>query len=213
VLGECLLETLLLKGLLTFLLLIGFLAYIYYRAQIQRQLFRDQFPAVLERLADSLQAGFSFPQAIEFVAPNLPQPSSDEMARIANLIHLGYTIDQALSELVQRRPSQDVRIFVEGVALQRQVGGNLPAMMQKMAQLVRNRVELENEVKTMTAQGRLSAVVIALLVPVSLGLLSLFPGYTEVLFKTVIGNLVLTTALTLELIGALLIARLVRIEV
>jgi tight adherence protein B len=82
-----------------------------------------------------------------------------------------------------------------------------------MAELVRRRVELQNEVKTLTAQGRLSAVVIALLVPVSLGLLSLFPGYTDVLFNTTIGNLVLIVAGILEIIGAAIVARLIRIEV
>jgi tight adherence protein B len=104
-------------------------------------------------------------------------------------------------------------VLVEGLTLQRQVGGNMAAMMREMADLVRSRGELENEVRTMTAQGRLSAVVIALLVPVSLILLSLFPGYTDVLFKTTIGNLVLVAAGMLELLGAVIVARLVRIEV
>lgn len=212
-LGQHFLETTLLKVFIVVLLLIGFFSLIYSRARIQRQLFQDQFPAVLERLADSLQAGFSLPQAIEFVVPNLSQPSSDEMARISDQIHLGFTVDESLLELYQRRPSEDVRILVEGLTLQRQVGGNMASMMREMAELVRGRVELENEVRTMTAQGRLSAVVIALLVPVSLGLLSLFPGYTEVLFNTTIGNLVLVLAGILELLGALLVARLVRIEV
>lgn len=212
-LGQFFLETLLLKVFITILLLIGFFSLIYSRARMQRQLFQDQFPAVLERLADSLQAGFSLPQAIEFVVPNLSQPSSDEMARIAHQIRLGFTVDQALLELHWRRPSEDVRILVEGLTLQRQVGGNMASMMREMAELVRGRVELENEVRTMTAQGRLSAVVIALLVPVSLGLLSLFPGYTDVLFNTTIGNLVLVVAGILELLGAVLVARLVRIEV
>ena len=212
-LGQSFLETPLLKGFILSLFLIGFFSLIYSRARLQRQLFQDQFPAVLERLADSLQAGFSLPQAIEFVVPNLSQPSSGEMARITDQIHLGYTMDQALQELYSRRPSEDVRILVEGLTLQRQVGGNMASMMREMADLVRGRVELENEVRTMTAQGRLSAVVIALLVPVSLGLLSLFPGYTDVLFKTTIGNLVLVVAGVLELLGAVLVARLVRIEV
>jgi len=78
---------------------------------------------------------------------------------------------------------------------------------------VRKRVELENEVRTMTAQGRLSAVVLALLVPVSLGLLSMFPGFTDVLFNTTVGNLVLITAGILELLGAAIVIRLIRIEV
>ena len=212
-LGHTFLETLLLKGFILLLLLIGFFSLIYSRTRLQRQLFQDQFPAVIERLADSLQAGFSLPQAIEFVVPNLSQPSSEEMASITNQIRLGFTVDQALLELYRRRPSEDVRILVEGLTLQRQVGGNMSSMMREMAELLRNRGEMENEVRTMTAQGRLSAVVIALLVPVSLGLLSLFPGYTDVLFNTTIGNLVLVVAGALELLGALLVARLVRIEV
>jgi len=212
-LGQSFLETPLLKVFLPLLLLSGFFSLLFSRARLQRQLFQDQFPAVLERLADSLQAGFSLPQAIEFVVPNLSQPSSGEMAHITNQIRLGFSIDQALRELYSRRPSEDVRILVEGLTLQRQVGGNMASMMREMAELVRSRVELENGVRTLTAQGRLSAVVIALLVPVSLGLLSLFPGYTDVLFKTTIGNLVMVAAGILELLGAVLVARLVRIEV
>ena len=212
-LGQFFLETPLLKIFIIFLLVLGFFSLIYSRARVQRQLFQDQFPVVLERLADSMQAGFSLLQAIEFVVPNLSQPSSGEIARIADQIRLGFSVDQALHELYNRRPSEEVRILVEGLNLQRQVGGNLAGMMREMAELVRSRMELENEVLTMTAQGRLSAVVIALLVPVSLGVLSFFPGYTEVLFKTTIGNLVLVMAGGLEMLGAVLVARLVRIEV
>ncbi|MFL7813547.1 MAG: type II secretion system F family protein [Anaerolineales bacterium] len=180
---------------------------------MRRRLFHDQFPAVLERLSDSLEAGFSLTQAIEFVVPNLSQPSSNEMALIVHHIRLGFTVDQALMELYQRRPIEDVRIFVEGLTLQRLVGGDISAMMRDLAQLVRSRVELENETKTLTAQGRLSAVVIALLVPISLGTLSLFPGYTDVLYKSTIGNLVLVAAGVLELLGTVLVARVIRIEI
>ena len=203
----------LLTGFITLLVLIGFITTLYSRARTNRQLFQDQFPSVLDRLADSLQAGFSLPQAIEFVVPNLSQPSSSEMAQISSQIQIGFTVDQALEDLYQRRSNEDVRLLVEGLTLQRQVGGNMAEMMREMAEMVRKRVELGNEVRTMTAQGRLSAIVIALLVPVSLGLLSIFPGYTDVLFNTTIGNLVLIAAGILELIGAAIVIRLIRIEV
>jgi len=210
--GYLLTGRVLLSGFVTFLLLVGFLTLTYSRARMKRQQFQDQFPSVLDRLADSLQAGFSLPQAIEFVIPNLSQPSASEMAQISGQIRIGFTVDQALEELYQRRPSEDVRLLVEGLTLQRQVGGNMAAMMREMAGMVRKRVELKNEVRTMTAQGRLSAIVIALLVPVSLGLLSMFPGYTDVLFNTTVGNLVLITAGILELIGGAIVIRLIRIE-
>ena len=203
----------LLSGFVTFLLLTGFFTLLYSRARLKRQLFQDQFPGILDRLSDSLQAGFSLQQAIEFVIPSLSQPGASEMGKISAQVQVGFTVDQALAELYQRRPNEDVRLLVEGLTLQRQVGGNMAAMMREMAEMIRKRVELGNEVRTMTAQGRLSAVVIALLVPVSLGLLSMFPGYTDVLFNTTIGNLVLITAGILEMIGAVIVIRLIRIEV
>jgi len=213
VVGYLFIGSTLLSGFSTLLLLVGFITLTYSRARMQRQLFQDQFPGVLDRLADSLQAGFSLPQAIEFVIPNLSQPSASEMAQISGQVRVAFTMDQALGELYQRRTNEDVRLLVEGLTLQRQVGGNMASMMREMAEMVRKRVELENEVRTMTAQGRLSAVVIALLVPVSLGLLSMFPGYTDVLFNTTVGNLVLIAAGIMEMIGAAIVIRLIRIEV
>lgn len=203
----------LLSGFFTLMLLGGFLTLLYSRAKIHRQLFQDQFPGVLDRLADSLQAGFSLPQALEFFAPNLSEPSASEMTRICTQLQIGFSIEQALTSLYQRRPNEDVRLLVEGIKLQRQVGGNMIEMIREIGKLIRDRVDLENEIQTMTAQGRLSAIVIALLVPVSLGLLSFFPGYTDVLFKTTIGNLVLIAAGILEVIGAIIVVRLIRIEV
>ncbi|MBL7162245.1 MAG: type II secretion system F family protein [Anaerolineales bacterium] len=205
-------RSVLLGGFAAFLALIALVVLTYSRARLQRRRFSDQFPDVLDRLADSLQAGFSLPQGINFVIPNLFEPSASEMARVSSQIALGFSVDDALSELYQRRPSEDVRLLVEGLTLQRQVGGDMPAMMREMASFVRGRVELENEVRTLTAQGRLSAIVIALLVPVSIGVLSMFPGYIDVLFQTTLGNLVLIAAGSLELIGAAIVARLVRIE-
>ena len=205
-------RSVLLGGFGVFLSLIALAVLTFTRAKIQRRRFSDQFPDVLDRIADSLQAGFSLPQAINFVIPNLFEPSASEMAQVSAQIALGFSVDDALSELYQRRPSEDVRLLVEGLTLQRQVGGDMPAMMRDMASFVRGRVELENEVRTLTSQGRLSAIVIALLVPVSIGVLSMFPGYVDVLFQTTAGNLVLIVAGILELMGAAIVARLVRIE-
>ncbi|MGB2963991.1 MAG: type II secretion system F family protein [Anaerolineales bacterium] len=206
-------ERILLWGFILFLLLIGIGTLIYSRARNRRRLFQDQLPDLLDRLVDCLQAGFSFPQAVDFIAPNLSNPSASEMKHIAGQISTGLSVEQALRDLHSRCPSEDVRLFVEGVILQRQVGGNMTSMMLEMADIVRNRIELENQVRTKSAQGRLSAIVLALMVPVSLILLSTFQGYTDSLFNTVIGNFVLIIAGTLELIGAVIVSRLIRIEV
>ncbi len=195
-----------------FIFLVGLFAVVFYRARLQRRRFGDQLPDMLERLADSLQAGFSLIQAIEFVHPALPEPSASELGQVARQIALGLSMDDALAALLERRPGEDLRFLVEGLTLQRQVGGNMAVLMRELAGFVRGRVTIENEVRALTAQGRLSAVVIALLVPFSVGLLSFFPGYVDVLFQTDLGNLVLVTAGILELIGTGIILRVIRLE-
>lgn len=191
----------------------GWLIWMMIKAGNNRRGFREQFPDLLERLADSLGAGLSVSQAVEFVIPNLSDPWAEEMDRIARQLKLGLTLDQALEGLLSRRPTDDVRLFREGIMLQQQVGGNLVQMMQDMAGVVRERLELEKEVATLTAQGRLSAVIITLLVPVSLGILAFFPGYIDVLFRTSIGNLVLIAAVVMDMMGGIIVSRLIRIEV
>ncbi len=205
--------SMLLSGYFSVLLLVGFLTFLYVRAKAHRQLFQDQFPDVLGRLADSLQAGFSLLQALEFITPNLPEPSASDLARVFTQIQIGYSVEQAFTSLYQRHPNADTRLLVEGLILQRQTGGDMIEMSREIAVLVRQRIELDKEIRTLTSQGRLSAIVIALLVPVSLGILSVFPGYTDVLFETTIGNLILISAGVLEVIGAFIVSRLIRIEV
>ncbi len=195
-----------------FIFLIGLFVVIFYRARLQRRRFGDQLPDMLERLADSLQAGFSLIQAIEFVHPALPEPGASELGQVARQTSLGLSMDDALAALLERRPSEDLRFLVEGLTLQRQAGGNMAVLMRELAGFVRGRVTIENEVRALTAQGRLSAIVIALLVPFSVGLLSFFPGYVDILFQTNIGNMVLVTAGILELIGTGIILRVIRLE-
>jgi len=196
-----------------FLAWAGLAALTGYLAIRKRNLFREQLPDVVDRLADALQAGFSLSQAIEFVARGLSEPSASEMARVSRSVALGLSVDQALAELARRRPNNESLAFlVEGLALQRYVGGNQVLLLREIASSLREQVRLENEVRTLTTQGRLSAMVIALLVPISLGILSFFPGYVDVLFDTLVGNLVLVVVGLLELLGAVLIWRIIKVD-
>ena len=183
------------------------------RARQSRDLFRLQFPSMLDKLSDALAAGFSLTQAVDFIIPNLSEPLRSEMDQISTRIRLGYTQKDAWDLLIDHRPSEDVLFFVEGLNLHHQVGGNLPQMMRNLAGYINQRAELSKDIQTMTAQGRLSAIVISGLVPVSLGLLAFFPGYVDVLFRTSAGNYVLLIAVILQLLGAILVRRLIRMEV
>ncbi len=211
--GRLLNISLLLTVFLVVCLLLGLCFMTCSRAKTKRQLFNKQFPGLLDKLSDSLKAGLSFPQAIEFVIPNLPEPSAAEMIRLADQLALGFTINQAMWNLYERRPSEELMFLVEGLILQRQVGGDIARMMRGLAEMINKRVELNAEIRTLTAQGRLSAIVIASLIPVSLGLLSFFPGYVDILFNSTIGNLVLILVALMEILGAVIVIQLIKVSV
>ncbi len=203
---------LLLSSLFGFLLYSAFFFMIYKQAQKKRNRFIDQFPIILEQLSDSLTAGLSFLQAVEFVIPNLPQPSSSEMVTLYKQLVLGFSIDEGLNDLFSRFPSENIKLLIVGIAVQQNAGGDIAEMMRDMAITARDRVNLRNEIMSLTAQGRLTAIVIALLIPLSLGLLSFLPGYSEVLFATTTGNLILIIITCMELLGTIIVIRLVRVE-
>jgi tight adherence protein B len=203
---------LLLSILFGFILYSAFFFIIYKQAQKKRNRFIDQFPIILEQLSDSLTSGLSFLQAVEFVIPNLPQPSSSEMVTIYHQLILGFSVDEVLKDLFSRFPSENIKLLIVGIAVQQNAGGNIAEMMRDMAITARDRVNLRNEIKSLTAQGRLTAIVIVLLIPLSIGLLSFLPGYSEVLFATTAGNMILIIITFLELLGTIIVSRLVRPE-
>ena len=200
-------------GGLALVLSLGLLRWwIEYQARQQRRRFHDQLPEALDRLADALQAGFSFPQALDFIRPNLADPMRAELGRVLVHARLGRPLEEAFESLYARYPSPEMRILVKGLNLQRRVGGNLVELLRRIAEMVRERIDLEREVQALTAQGRLSAWMIVMLIPVSLLILHFFPTYNEILWNTAVGNLVLVVAALLEVAGFLVIRRILRVE-
>jgi tight adherence protein B len=183
------------------------------RAEAGRRRFGEQLPQALDILAAGLAAGLSFQQAVEYARDELPLPVANAMAYQARRMALGYAAEAALQSLLEIYPEESLALAVDGIVLQRQIGGDMVAMLESMAGLLRERVELEQEVRAVTAQGRLSGVVIAALVPVSAGiLLTANPRYIDVLFNSLIGQALLVFALILQLAGWAVISRLVRIR-
>lgn len=183
------------------------------RANANRRRFGEQIPEALEAIAAGLSAGLSFPQAVEFAAGELPPPIVTAILRLSRRMALGHPVDVALRRMHEDHPEESLSLVVEGIAIQRQFGGDLIAMLSETASLLRERVELDREVRAVTSQGRLSGWVVAGLVPVSAGIL-LFsnPAYIDVLFDTLIGQVLVVFALLLQLGGWLIISRMVRIR-
>jgi len=183
------------------------------RAEAGRRRFGEQLPQMLDALASGLSAGLSFQQAIRYAAEELPVPSAGAMQRLDRRIQLGRPVETALRGMEAEHPEESFALVVDGIILQRQFGGDLVAMFGQTAALLRERLELEQEVRAVTAQGRLSGLIIAALVPVSAGILLVFnPRYVDVLFDSLIGQILLVLVMILQLAGWAVISRIMRIR-
>jgi len=198
---------------LAFILPILLSALIRSQAQAYRRRFGEQLPQALDSIASGLSAGLSFEQAIRFAQDDLPSPIMGTFAKLSRRISLGYPIDEALGRLLKEHPDESLALALDGIILQRQFGGDLVRMLEETANLLRGRIELDREVRAVTTQGRLSGFVIAALVPISAGILLAFnPRYIDVLFDTLIGQMLVVIALALQLLGWAIISRLARIR-
>lgn len=194
----------------TFLLLRSAISAI---AESARKRLIEQLPHALESLASGLSAGLTFQQSVAFASHELPEPSANLMRRLDFRMNLGHPVEAAMSAITDIQADEALALAIDGIVLQRQFGGDLIAHLEEVATLLRDRLELQREVRSVTAQGRLSGWVIGALVPVSAGILLTFnPQYIKILFDTLIGQLVLVTVILLQIIGWVLISRLIRIR-
>lgn len=183
------------------------------RADTRRRRFGEQLPQTLDALASGLSAGLSLQQAVRYAAEELPEPSADALRRLDRRIQMGQPVETALRRLQMEHTEEAFALVVDGIVLQRQFGGDLVDMFGETAALLRERLELQQEVRAVTAQGRLSGWIIAALVPVSAGILLIFnPRYIDVLFDSLVGQILLVLVMILQLAGWAVISRMVRIR-
>ncbi|MDR3592051.1 MAG: type II secretion system F family protein [Negativicutes bacterium] len=177
-----------------------------------RQL-NDQLSDALVLVANSLRTGYSFLQAIEMVAREMTPPISQEFARMLKEINLGITTEDALNNMARRVGSDDLDLVVTAVLIQRQVGGNLAEVLDNIAGTIRSRIKLKGEIRTLTAQGRISGLVVGLM-PFVMGLLMTVanPDYMQGLFTHPAGKMMLGAALVSQLFGIMLVRKIVDIR-
>lgn len=165
-------------------------------------------------MTNSLRSGTGFMDAMETVSHEMPPPISDEFARSLRDVTLGVPVDEAFIKMSQRCHSEDLDLAVTAFMIQREVGGNLAEILENIAETIRMRVKLKQEIKTLTAQGKLSGAILCAL-PIALtGMLSaMSPQYMDLLFTTSAGKSMLIVGGVLQVIGVLAIMRIIRIEV
>jgi tight adherence protein B len=176
--------------------------------------FLSQLPDTLQLLAGSLRAGYSMPQAIDTVTREGQPPMSGEFNRALVETRLGVDADTALQGVADRMKSQDFAWVVMAIRIQRDVGGNLAELLTTVADTMRERERLARHVRSLSAEGRLSAWILGLM-PVAFAgyLLISRPTYIRVLFVEQLGQLLLLMAVVLLAVGALWLRKVVRVEV
>ncbi|HHW39800.1 MAG TPA: secretion system protein [Syntrophomonadaceae bacterium] len=189
----------------------------FYLEQMRRKRlhsFNNQFADSLSVMTNSLRAGYSLLQAIEMVAREMPPPISDEFGRTLREMQLGTATEMALSNLSRRVGSEDLDLMLTALLIQRQIGGNLAEILDNIAETIRERVRIKGEIKTLTAQGRISGIIIGLLpVAIMVVLFLISPSYVSVLFTEPLGLALLGGAACGEVLGVLIIRRIVDIRV
>jgi len=188
---------------------------LYLNAHKQKRMnkLNSQMVDCLSVMTNSLRAGFSFLQTMDQVGKELPPPLGIEFARTTREIGLGLTVEEALQNMARRLESEDLDLMVTAVLIQRQIGGNLAEILDNISHTIRERIRIKGEIRTLTAQARTSGWIIGVL-PIGMFALltALNPEYMSSFFTTKLGWLLMAGGVLSELIGVLIISRIVRIE-
>ncbi len=202
-------------GVLAAILIVA-VEYIYVLVRIERRSssFTNQLGDCLMMVANALRAGFSFLQAMEMISKEMEPPISEEFKHVMRDIGLGATTERALDDMDKRVGSPDFSLVVTAVLIQQQVGGDLAQILDTISETIQDRIRMRREIKTLTTQGRMSGWIL-ILTPIAFALFMTAsdPNYLDPLFHNPIGQVILAITITLEIVGAIIINRIVDIEV
>ncbi|KUO51462.1 MAG: hypothetical protein APF76_13950 [Desulfitibacter sp. BRH_c19] len=178
------------------------------------KLFDKQIGDALVIISNSMRAGFSFMQAMDMVSKEMPNPISGEFNRTLREISMGTPTHLALDNLTERVGSEDLGLVITAILIQRQVGGNLAEVLDNISDTIRERIRIAGEIRTLTAQGRISGMIIGSL-PIALAVMIFLidQNYILTLFREPIGLIAVGIGLTSQVIGFLLIQKVIKIEV
>lgn len=189
----------------------GFVSWRIYR---RRNAFTEQLGDCLNTVANALRAGYSFPQAVDAVAREMEPPISDEFAQVSRELSMSVPLEAALEAMGRRVGSRDLDLVITAVLIQREVGGNLAQILDSISDTIQERIRMKREIFALTAQGRLSAWVLIVLPFIMALFLYMFKReQLMVLINDPIGRIALAGSLILEIIGYVVIQRIVHIDV
>jgi tight adherence protein B len=190
------------------------IGYVWFKKKGRLKKFEAIFPETLEFIARSMRAGHAFSVSLEMIHREFPEPVSGEFRRTFEEHNLGLPIEVALQKLAQRIPSLDVHFFVSAVLLQKRTGGNLAEILDKLAYVIRERFKLRGRIRAVSAHGKMTATALSC-IPIAVAVLMFYtnPDYVTFFFTDEVGQLMMGSAIALQIIGYLIMKKITNIEV
>jgi tight adherence protein B len=176
--------------------------------------FAKQLPDALELIARALRSGHSLASGLHVVVEEMPAPISSEFGQAYEEQNLGVPIEQALKNMMVRMPNLDLKFFVTAVSIQKQAGGDMAEILDKIGYIIRERFKIMGQVQALTGEGRISGVVLmALPIALFFAVYYLNPDYVMLLFTEETGRKMIAVAAVLQVMGAIAIKKIVNIKI
>ena len=207
-------RNLLIAGIVVLLGTVGPFLYLSVRASRRQAKFEEQLPSTLQLLSGALQAGHSLQQAVDTVVHEAGDPIAGEFQRVLTEARLGRPLEEAFEAMAKRTNSVDFTWTVMAIRLQRQVGGNLAEVLNTVSQTIRDRYTLKRQVKALSAEGRLSSLILSVLPLLMFAALLIFnPRFLRPLFTTTMGIMLMGGAAVLMIFGVFWLKKITEIKV
>ena len=190
------------------------LMWLSFKRKSRLKAFAAQLPEALELIARALRAGHSLAAGMNLVANEMSPPISKEFTQTFEEQNLGMPMEEALENMTERVPNLDLKFFATAVILQRQTGGDLAEILDKIGRLIRERFKIMGQVQALTGEGRLSGIVLLALPPMLfVAVYRLNPDYLSLLFTDEMGRKMLVGGIVMQLLGAVVINKIINIRI
>jgi tight adherence protein B len=187
--------------------------YVFFERRQRLATFSQQLPYVLDFLRSSLSAGHTLLRGVQMATENSPEPIATELRLVVDQISLGTSLADALDNMFRRVPEESLGFLVAAIRVQAEVGSSISEILDRVTDTIRGRQRLQQEIKTLTAQSRMSGMIVAALPFLLLGFFTLIrPNYTYPLFHDPLGKKMLEAAIVLDAVSMLIIRRMCQVD-
>lgn len=182
--------------------------------QRRNRRFIEQMPDALYSMSNSLRSGYSVPQAIDLIGREMDDPIRQEFKLVGQEMQLGKPLEEAMEHLQQRMPSQEMELIAASMVIARSVGGNLSEVLENIANTIRERLRVEGRIRSLTAQGKLQGIVMCAM-PFFLAFMYYLvaPSFIRPVFTTFAGFVLLGIIIVLEMLGIIVMRRVIKVDI